>query len=114
MTDKELGKIKEVTFGRCGYQNQQIGLRIVFSGDGWGVGGGTKRMPWDPSSIEPTENSEWIEEERTDMMADIVREVSQILDDADVGHISELEGVPVECEFEGQQLKGWRVLTEVL
>jgi hypothetical protein len=42
------------------------------------------------------------------------RSVSRILESARVSDVSGLKGKPVEIVFENNQLKSWRILTEVL
>jgi hypothetical protein len=43
-----------------------------------------------------------------------MRYVSKLLKDAKVNSVDELKGKPVEVTFDGNMLKEWRILTEVL
>ena len=43
-----------------------------------------------------------------------MRFLSKTLKEAKVSDVKDLVGVPVEIEFEGNSLKDWRILTEVL
>jgi hypothetical protein len=43
-----------------------------------------------------------------------MRYVSKLLKDAKVSSVDELKGKPVEVTFDGNMLKEWRILTEVL
>ena len=110
--EKRLGKIKNVYFGIGGYQDCQIGIHFTLGGDSWGVT--DSNSVWDPQRIKCTENTQWTEEDRTKSINDIVRYVSSLLKDAKVETVNELEGKPIECSFDGNMLKEWRILTEVL
>ncbi len=108
--EKKLGKIKRATFGAGGYQEAQIGLWMAIEGKGWGVGhriaGG-----W---NFPPDANAKWTLEDQTASYAKMVRDISQMLKDANVDSVDKLVGIPVECEFDFTTLKSVRVLTEVL
>lgn len=110
--EKKLGKIESITFGIGGYQDCMIGLHLTISADGWGVG--DSKCAWDAESIPHTVNCKWTEESRDNEYAKIMRYVSKLLKDAKVSDVSKLKGVPVEVVFDGNQLKEWRILTEVL
>jgi hypothetical protein len=43
-----------------------------------------------------------------------MRYVSKLLKEAKVDSVDKLKGKPVEVTFEGNTLKSWRILTEVL
>jgi hypothetical protein len=43
-----------------------------------------------------------------------MRYVSSLLKDAKVNSVDQLKGKPVEVTFDGNMLKSWRILTEVL
>ena len=45
---------------------------------------------------------------------DTINLISKLLTEAKVNSIDQLKGKPVEVEFEGNTLKGWRILKEVL
>lgn len=110
---KELGKIQSVRFGHGGYQDAMIGLSLTFGGEGWGVGafinGG-----WDAATMKRSEHAKWTEAERTAQQAELVVKISELLKAAKVNDVSKLLNIPVECTFDGNMLKDWRILTEVL
>lgn len=112
MTDKRLGKIESVAFGRGGYQGSQFGLTLNFAGKGWDVSAFVDGW-WD-TSVKCTEHCKWTEDDRTAKRAEMCERVSRILHDAKVYDVADLKNKPVEVEFEGMVLKDWRVLTEVL
>ncbi len=110
MNRKELGRIKSATFGLGGYQECQIGFWLTLGGEGWGVsasGGGA----W---AIERTEHCKWTEEDRAREVAKAAMKLADTLRLAKKERVQDLVGVPVECTFDGNLLKDWRVLTEVL
>lgn len=107
---KELGKITKAQFGRGGYQDCQIGLTLNLGGpEGWGTS--TFSGFW---AQERSERSQWTEEDRITALGKVVMELNKILEDAKVEHVGELVGIPVEATFDGNILKDWRVLKEVL
>jgi len=93
-----------------GYQDAMIGLSLSFMGkSSWGcstfIGGwATKRSDY----------TKWTEGERRETLADAVWKLKEVLEAAGKNHVGELEGTPVECTFEGNMLKDWRILTEVI
>jgi len=109
---KQLGKIQKVRFGYVGYQNAMMGISFTFGGDDWGVGtcitGGWGK------SIEANDRSEWTEESRNKERAELVEKIDDLLDKAKVDDVYKLKGLPVEITFDGNTLKDWRLLTEVL
>jgi hypothetical protein len=109
---KELGKIEKVRFGHCGYQDSCLGISFVLTGKGWGLG--DSKSTWDAELIKHTENSQWSEEDRNKQYSEIMRYVSKLLKDAKVSNISELQGKPIEVTLDGNLLKEWRILSEVL
>jgi hypothetical protein len=112
-SERVLGKITATRFGRGGYQDCQFGLEVALSSKSGDcldfVSGG-----WDYEQISPTETSEWTEDDRATSMSSMCRSVSRILESARVSDVSGLKGKPVEIVFENNQLKSWRILTEVL
>lgn len=109
---KELGKILNVRFGHCGYQDAMLGIAVTLGNTGWGCG--DSRCAWDAEIIEHTEHCKWTEEERNQQYAEIMRYISKLLKEAKVDSVEKLRGIPVEVTFEGNTLKEWRILTEVL
>ena len=110
--EKKLGKIKSAKFGIGGYQDAMIGLHVTLEADGWGVS--DSRSAWDAEIINWTENCKWTEESRDKQYSEILRYLSKLLKDARVDSVDSLKGVPIEATFDGNLLKSWRVLTEVL
>jgi hypothetical protein len=108
----KLGKIQAVRFGRGGYQDAQIGIHFTFGAKGWGCG--DSRSFWDPTMIKCNSHCKWTETNRDDEYALIVRYVSDLLAQAKVSSVDELKGKPVEITFDGNILKSWRLLTEVI
>jgi hypothetical protein len=110
--EKRLGKIESVSFGLGGYQGAMLGLHFTLGNGSWGVG--DSRAHWDAEQIKWSENTKWSEEDRDGWYAEIMRYVSKLLKDAKVDSVDKLKGKPVEVTFDGNQLKEWRILTEVL
>lgn len=111
--EKKLGKIESVSFGLGGYQGAMLGLHVTLS-VGVGVFVGDSRANWDAEQIKWTEHTQWSEEDRDGWYSEIMRYVSSLLKDAKVDTVDKLKGKPVEVTFDGNTLKEWRILTEVL
>jgi hypothetical protein len=110
--EKKLGKIESVSFGLGGYQGAMLGLHVTLGNGSWGVG--DTRANWDSEQIECSDHSKWTEEDRDGWYAEIMRYVSSLLKDAKVDSVDQLKGKPVEVTLDGNMLKSWRILTEVL
>jgi len=110
--EKKLGKIEAVKFGIGGYQDAMIGLHVTLGNNGWGVV--DSRSAWDAETIKWSKSCKWTEADRDKQYAELLRYVSKLLKDAKVDSVDKLKGVPVEVTFDGNMLKEWRVLTEVL
>jgi hypothetical protein len=110
----ELGRISKVTFGHTGYQDTMLGIHFELSLKCKSRILGDYRSAWDPQLIPCSEHSKWTEEERNQTFADIMHYISQLLADAKVHNIQDLEGIPVEITLDGLKLDSWRILTEVL
>jgi hypothetical protein len=110
--EKKLGKIESVSFGLGGYQGAMLGLHVTLGNGSWGVG--DSRANWDSEQIKWTEHTQWSEEDRNVRYAEIMKYVSKLLKDAKVDSVEKLKGKPVEVTFNGNTLKEWRILTEVL
>ena len=112
MTTK-IGKIKSISFGFGGYQDAMLGLSIQLGSDkdSWGVhdfkGG------WGPQ-IEWSDRCKWTEADRAAQYAECVRFIGKLLTEANKDDMSRLVNVPVEVQFDGNTLKSWRILTEVI
>ena len=113
--EKRLGKITNVRFGLGGYQDCQFGLSLCFESknESWGVNdfiaGG-----WSISRDCDSPFCKWTEKDRDDGFAKMVRRINQLLIDAKIDDVAKLKGKPVEVMFDGNCLKEWRILTEVL
>jgi hypothetical protein len=110
--EKKLGKIEEVRFGLGGYQGAMLGLHVTLGNGSWGVG--DSKANWDSEQIKWGEYTQWTEEDRNQWYSDIMRDVSTLLKEAKVDSVDKLKGKPVEVTFDGNTLKEWRILTEVL
>ena len=110
--EKKLGKIEEVSFGLGGYQGAMLGLHVTLGDGGWGVG--HSKSNWDSEQIKCAEHTQWTESDRDMWFSEIMRYVSKLLKEAKVDSVDKLKGKPVEVTFDGNQLKEWRILTEVL
>ena len=98
--EKKLAKIKSVKFG---FREYMFGLTLELGGEGWGVGTNYYYNP-NYKGVEGT----------TEGLIRMATGVQKLLEDAKVETIDKLLNIPVECIFEGQMLKEFRVLTEVL
>lgn len=110
--EKKLGKIERVQFGHGGYQECMLGLSVTLSDGSWSVQDFTGN--WDAERIKHTEHTQWTEEDRNKGYSDTMRFLSKLLKEAKVNGVDRLKGIPVECTFDGNMLKEWRILTEVL
>lgn len=110
---KVLGKIQKVSFGIGGYNDSMLGISFHLS-SGLGNVIDSARMAYDPSIIKVNERTKWSESDRDKQLSDIMRFISDILNQAKVDNINDLVGKPVEIEFDGMMLLSWRILTEVL
>jgi len=107
----KLGKIKDISFGYGGYQDAMFGLSITLSGVGWGVG--DFKGVWS-LDITVSEYTEWTEEDRDKDFARVCRFTNRLLQEAKKRTIDELKNIPVEVTFDGNTLKSWRILTEII
>jgi len=108
----KLGKLEDVKFGLGGYQGACLGLTVTVVGKGWCVN--DNRSAWDVNQLECSDYCKWTEEDRSKGYDEIMRFLSDLLNDAKVSSVSQLNGKPVEATFEGMTLKSWRILTEVI
>jgi hypothetical protein len=109
MERKELGKIKSATFGMGGYQECQIGLWLTLGGESWGVTAG--EGAW---GIERSDHCKWTEADRLTEAGKAAMKLAKLLQTAHRYAVQDLVGLPVEVTFDGNVLKDWRLLTEVL
>ena len=108
---KEIGKIKSIAFGWGGYQDAMIGVSVDLGSDkdSWGVG--DFRGAW---GTKVDKYTKWTDEERLIELGKTCMWVKGLLSDAKVQTLDKLKGTPVEVTFEGNTLKSWRILTEVI
>ena len=116
MSRIELAKISEISFGYGGYQDVQFGISISFSGKGFGVSDFKGFWSLD---IEANERTEWTEQDRDKIYAEMMRWINTIMKKAKVYDLDQLKNIPVELTFEGSGhgcsgLESWRILEEVL
>lgn len=107
---KVLGCISLARFGLGGYQDAQIGLSLQFDMKGTGVG--TFIGGW--AYTKPPSHAQWTKEDQRRTWADAVEKLNETLHAAKKQDVSQLVGVPVEVTLDGNVLKSWRVLTEVI
>lgn len=107
---KKLGKIRDLKFGLGGYQDCQLGLSMTLDMKGSCVGAFVQGG-W---AIDRPDYAQWTEVDRAKQQADLCTKLISLMKDAGVDDVMKLEGVPVEVTIEGNALKDWRILTEVL
>jgi hypothetical protein len=112
MTRKELGKIKTVKIGLVGYNDAEFGIWFCLSFGCSEVQ--TSTAFWDYNKIKHNEGCKWTEEDRSRDCVEVVKYVSGLLEDADVLTVDQLKNIPIEAEFDGNLLKSFRILKEVL
>ena len=105
----ELGQIQKITFGWGGYQDAMIGVSITLGGKSWGVG--DFKGAW---GIERSDHCQWTERDREEQLGSACLFVRDLLVKAKKQTLDQLIGVPIEATFNGNLLKSWRVLDEVL
>lgn len=105
----ELGKIRSVRFGYGGYQDAMFGVSFDLGGKSWGVGDF-----WGTWADDPDKGCKWTKEDQSKIFAETTRKLRNLMQKADKQEITKLVGVPVEVVFDGQKLKSWRVLEEVV
>lgn len=108
MTEK-LGKIKNARFGNGGYQDAMVGISFDLESDGWSVGDF-----WGYWSTEISSYTKWTEADRVKSLGETVMRINKLLTDAKKPTVDKLAGTPIRCVFDGNLLKSWTVLTEVL
>ena len=109
MERKELGCIQHASFGWGGYDDAMIGLSITLGGEAWGCG--DFKGAW---GIERSNYAKWSEEDRLRELGEACMFLRDLLRTAGVKTVGDLIGIPIEATFEGNLLKSWRVLGEVL
>ena len=110
--EKHLGKITKAEFGIGGYNEGELGLHLTFSFGACGTS--ISKSYWDCNRVEHSEYCKWSEEHRSRGYDEIMRFLSDTLTKAKCKYVSELLNKPIEMEFDGNLLKSWRILEEVL
>jgi hypothetical protein len=108
-TRTELGRIQKISFGWGGYQDAMIGINLTLGGQSWGVG--DFKGTW---GIERSDRAQWSEEDRLRQLGEACMWLRDLLTKAKKQTLDDLVGVPIEATFDGNLLKSWRVLEEVL
>lgn len=108
MERKELGRIVSATFGFGGYQDAMFGLAVKLGGESWGVNDFTGG--WATRS----ERAQYSMDEWRETHVQSIERLRDVLSAAKKQTVDELANTLVEVTLEGNTLKSWRVLTEVL
>jgi hypothetical protein len=109
MIEEKLAKIERASFGMGGYQDAMIGISFTLSGQGWGT-----NDFWGYWALKRSEYCKWSEEDRLKDLGKTVLRIRELLKDSKKDSVEGLVGVPVMVKFEGNMLKEWRILTEVI
>lgn len=104
--EKTLAKITKAELGHDG--DGRFGLNLVFTGSG--IGCGTFEGTW----AQRSEHAQWSLADQAKAFADVMYLLRDTLTKAKRRHADQLVGVPVELTFEGNMLRSWRVLEEVI
>lgn len=109
--EKRIGKIQSISFGLGGYQDAQIGISVTLGSDkeGWGVY--DFKGYW---ATVPSASCKWTGVDRELALGGTCMWLAGLLKSANKVKLEELKGVPVEVTFDGNTLKEWRILTEVI
>lgn len=110
MTKKVLGKITSSQFGMVPDYPFLFGLQLQFAlAEGCGIGCGGKY------TVNVSPECQWLRHgEREQRITQIIDFLYQVLTDAKVHYVAELNNKPVEVEIENNTFVGFRILTEVL
>ncbi len=106
---KHLGKISHIEMGIGGHNEDMFGITFSLEWEG----SGTQDF-WGTWSLKRPEYAKWTEEERIRLLGEMCMRVVKLLQDAKKYNIADLRGIPIEITTEGNILRSWRVLTEVL
>lgn len=106
--EKYLGKITSAEFGLVKDYPFFIGLQLKINFDGSSCECGGKY------TVNLHKDCKWTTAERAHACMEILDRLKEILNDAKCCNVSQLVGKPVEVTIEGNVLKDFRILTEVL
>lgn len=102
----KLGKIKEIEIRLL---DHQFGIFYTF------CSGSTHVQTCDVHfSKPPTERCKWTVEDQQNEYSQIFMGLCETMKEAGVTKFGQLRNIPVELTFDGNLLKKWRILTEVL
>lgn len=104
--DTMFGKIHTATFIDT---DGRLGFLFDLKGTGWGCGDF-----WGFWSTDHTPSCEWTPETRHIALGEACMRVQKLFVDARKRSLDQLVGMPVEATFEGNLLRSWRILSEVL
>lgn len=109
MTGKVLGKIDFAEYGLYPDRPFLMGLQLVFTFQGCGIGDGAKY------TINMSKECKWeSKKERQETITKYADNLYEILEQAKVNYVSQLKNIPVEIIMEDNMFKDFRILTEVL
>ena len=98
MVEKQLGKIRSVSFG---YNEYTFGLHLILGGANWGV---STSIHYNPTYKELEDST----------VTETMWRIQALLKDAGVDTVDKLKDKPIEVVFDGNFLKDFRILTEVI
>ena len=107
---QELGKINSFELVK---EDGRLGVKVELVTDGSGVIDSTL-MAWSPSEIEVTEHTKWREIDRAEELSKIMYKIDELMHQAKVTNMKNMQNTPVEITLENNMLKSWRILKEVL
>lgn len=110
MTKKVLGKIESAQFGTVPDYPFLLGLQLQFAfADSGHIGCGGRY------TVNVSPACQWSRHgEREQRITQSIDFLNQVLTDAKVHYVTELNNKPVEVEIENNTFVGFRILTEVL
>lgn len=107
MTEKRLGKIDSVKFGFVPDYPFLFGLILSFKlGNRSGIGCSY--------TVNISDACKWSPDERSKGIEKTIDKIVEIMKDAQVNYVTQLQDVPVEVTIENNTFKDFRILTEVL
>jgi hypothetical protein len=109
VTETKLGRIKSAHVGYGGYEDAMFGASFELGGDGWGTGDF-----WGTWSNPPSSGAKWTLAAQSEIFAETMRKLIDLLTKAKVTRVEDLKDIPIEVVFENQVRKSWRILEEVL
>lgn len=105
----ELGSIQKIAFGFGGYQDAMLGINFLLGGKSWSAG--DFKGAW---GVDWTERCKWTEQDRQVDLGKACMLLRDLLVAAKVQTMDQLQGKPIEATFDGNLLKSWRILEEVI